>query len=171
MKIDKNCVVTFSYEMTIINEDGIRIQQVEKSKPLTVLFGRGKLLEPFEKGLYGLTDNDSFDFILESKNTYGPHKPGAVQSFDKKEMLEGIGLNEDDIEPGIYLPMETKDGVPFNGQIMEISEDKIVLDFNHPLAGKDLNFKGSIGEVRAATEDEMKTGDFTTAGNQKTCSR
>ncbi len=170
MKIDKNCVVTFSYELTIINEDGIRTQQVEKSKPLTVLFGRGKLLEPFEKGLYGLSDNDSFDFTLYSENTYGPHKPGAVQAFDKKEILEGTELNEDDIEPGIYLPMETEERVPFNGQIMEISNDQIVLDFNHPLAGKDLNFKGSISNVRAASDEELKTGDFAITGNQKTCS-
>lgn len=170
MKIDRNSVVTFSYEMTIINEEGVQTQQVEKSKPLTVLIGRGKLLEPFENGLYGLADNDKFDFTLKSENTYGPHKPEAVHSFDKKEILEGNDLNEEEIEPGIYLPMETEEGIPFNGQIVEILDDRIVLDFNHPLAGKDLNFKGLIEKVRAATDEELNAEGIATSGNQRNCS-
>lgn len=158
MKIAKNSVVTFRYEMIILEEDGTRTQQVEKSRPLTVLFGRGNLLEPFEKHLYGLQKDDDFDFTLKYQDTYGPYKPEGVQEFEKSEIIDGIDLKEEDLEPGITLPMETEDGTPFNGQILEISDQKIVLDFNHPLAGRDLIFRGNIQEVREATEEELQRG-------------
>lgn len=170
MKIDKNSVVTFKYEMIIVNEDGTRTLLVEKSKALTVLFGRGNLLEPFEQKLYGLKKDDDFDFTLESQNTFGAYKFQAVQEFEKSEIIDGLDLKEEDVEPGIYLPMQTEDGTPFNGQVVEISHHKIVLDFNHPLAGKDLIFRGNILNVREANEEELSTGRYIAPGSA-TCSR
>jgi len=171
MKIDINSVVTFIYEMIIVAEDGTRSQQVEKSKPLTVLLGHGNLLEPFEQRLLGLETDDSFDFTLESKNTYGQYKSRAVHEFDKEVIIDGVDLREEDIQPGVYLPMETDNGTPFNGQVLEISATKIVLDFNHPLAGKDLNFKGIIKKVRPATQEELKTGKYIRPQNKTTGGR
>ncbi len=158
MKIDKDTMVRFRYEMAIIDESGKRTEQVEKSKPLSFLVGHGKLLEPFEQGLLGLSRDDVFDFVLQSNTTFGAYKKQAVQTFDKSEIIDGIDLKDGDIELGSSLPMQTEDGIPFTGQVIEISDDKITLDFNHPLAGKDLHFKGSIISVRAATPEELATG-------------
>ena len=158
MKISKDTMVRFRYEMAIIDELGKRTEQVEKSKPLSFLVGHGKLLEPFEQALLGLSKDDVFDFVLQSDATFGPYKKQAVQTFDKAEIIDGIDLKEGDIEVGSSLPMQTDDGIPFTGQVIEITDDKIVLDFNHPLAGKDLHFKGSIISVREATPEELTTG-------------
>ncbi len=158
MKIEKNSVVGFTYEMIIIHEDGKQHKQVEKSKPLMILIDRGNLLEPFEKQLFGLVKDDSFEFTLRSDQTYGPYLVKAIHEYSTTDILKNTGLENKDIEVGIYLPMETDDGTPFNGKVVEISDDKVVLDFNHPLAGKDLLFRGKILSVRLCTPEEMETG-------------
>jgi FKBP-type peptidyl-prolyl cis-trans isomerase SlyD len=144
--------------MTIIDESGKRTEQVEKSKPLNFLVGRGNLLESFEQRLLGLSKDDAFDFVLKSSSTYGPYKKQAVQTFNKSDIIDGVDLKEADVEVGSSLPMQTEDGIPFTGQVIEILDNKIVIDFNHPLAGKDLHFKGSIISVREATPDELSKG-------------
>lgn len=165
--IDKDSVVTFRYEMLIVEEDGSQHLQVENSKPLTVMFGRGNLLEPFEKQLFGLKEKDAFDFTLKSENTFGPHLQHAVQEFSKDEILEGSEFEDIEIEEGIYLPMETEEGTPFNGKVVKLDDERITLDFNHPLAGKDLIFRGEISKVRAATDEELQLGKHLPATNRK----
>lgn len=169
MKITKDSVVTFRYEMLIVEEDGSEHVQVEDSKPLTVLFGRGNLLEPFEAGLFGLRDNDAFDFTLESKDTFGPHLGHAIQEFSKNEILDGSEYEDIEFEEGMYLPMETEEGTPFNGKVVKLEGDRITLDFNHPLAGKDLIFRGKIDAVREATAEELQAGKHLPKTNGKTC--
>lgn len=168
MTIDKNRVVTFRYEMLILHEDGSQTQQVEESKPLTVMFGKGNLLEPFENQLFGIKENDTFDFTLKSGDTFGPHHSHAVQELNKKEMLQGTEYEDFEIEKDMYLPMETEDGTPFNGKVLDIEGDKITLDFNHPLAGKDLRFRGEIISVREATAEELEAGKHLPQANKKT---
>ncbi|MFP4470482.1 MAG: peptidylprolyl isomerase, partial [Bacteroidales bacterium] len=67
-------------------------------------------------------------------------------------------LEPDELQPGNFLPMETESGTPFNGKILEVTDDKVTLDFNHPLAGKDLLFKGKIHGIREATHFEIESG-------------
>lgn len=168
MTIKDKRIVTFRYEMFIHHEDGTQTQQVEESKPLTVMFGRGNLLEPFEEKLVGLKENDTFDFMLKSADTFGPHQSHAVQDFDKKELLEGTEYEDLEIEQDMYLPMETEDGTPFNGKVVDIKGDEITLDFNHPLAGKDLHFRGEIISVREPTPEELQAGKHLPKANKKT---
>jgi FKBP-type peptidyl-prolyl cis-trans isomerase SlyD len=169
MIIAKDSVVTFRYEMLIVEENGTERVQVENSKPLTVLFGRGNLLEPFEARLFGLKDNDAFDFILKSEDTFGPHLEHAVQEFSKTEILEDSDFEDMELEVDMYLPMETEDGTPFNGKVVSLDGDRITLDFNHPLAGKDLIFRGKIDAVREATGEELAAGKHISGSNGKTC--
>lgn len=168
MKISKDSVVSFSYEMLIVEEDGSQHVQVEDSKPLTVMIGRGNLLEPFEKQLFGLADNETFDFRLKSEDTFGPHLDHAVQEFSRHEILKESEFEDIEIEEGIYLPMETEDGTPFNGKVVKFDDERITLDFNHPLAGKDLIFRGKIKKVRGATDEELQLGKHLPAANGKT---
>lgn len=169
MKIDKNSIVTFRYEMLIVDEDGSQHVQVENSKPLTVMFGRGNLLEPFEKQLFGMRAGDAFDFTLKSEDSYGPHLEHAVQQFSKKGILDESEFEDIEIEEDMYLPMETEDGTPFNGKVVNLDGDNITLDFNHPLAGKDLIFRGKVDSVREATGEELSIGKYISPTNGKTC--
>lgn len=158
MVVEKNRVVTFVYELKLQNVDGESIQQVEKSKPMKIVAGHGALLEPFEKRLLGLKKCDRFDFILLSQETFGPYRPKATIRLQKSVFLEDGGLQSADLEVGNFVPMETEEGLPFNGKIIEVDEETVVVDFNHPLAGKDLHFSGEILDVREASDKEIIEG-------------
>ncbi|MDE7411735.1 MAG: peptidylprolyl isomerase, partial [Paramuribaculum sp.] len=64
-------------------------------------------------------------------------------------------FDEEAIKPGAILPMMTADGFRINGVVLEVTPTEVVMDFNHPLAGKDVRFKGKILTVRDATPDEL----------------
>lgn len=158
MVVEKNKVVTFIYALTLQNDEGERIQQVEMSKPMKIVVGRGALLEPFENKLLGLKKGDRFEFTLLSSETFGPYKEKAVTTFYKSVFTEDGEMEASELVVGNFLPMETEEGLPFNGKIVNIDENSVTLDFNHPLAGRDLLFDGEIQDVRDATPDEITSG-------------
>ena len=164
MVVERNKVVSFTYELRLQNVQGDPIQKVSKGKPLKIVFGRGNLLEYFEMKIEGLNKGDEFEFILKSEESYGPYNEKAIAEFDKAVFLEEAGMEEALLEVGEYIPMETEDGLPFNGKILEITDKKVKLDFNHPLAGQDLYFKGQILDIREATNSEIETGMVAAGG-------
>jgi len=158
MIVENNKVVTFTYELILENSDGVTIQQVEKTKPMIIIIGKGALLEPFEQRLSGLKKGDNFAFTLLCDETFGPYKEKAIAKFEKSVFTEESELDTTELVLGNFIPMETEDGIPFNGKILKMDENTVTVDFNHPLAGKDLKFKGEIIDVRDATMEEMTTG-------------
>ena len=167
MEVERNKVVSFTYELKLQNTEGESIQQVSKSKPLKIVFGRGNLLEYFEMKIEGLNNGDEFEFILKNEESYGPYNEKAIAEFDKAVFLEEAEMEEALLEVGEYIPMETEGGLPFNGKILEITDEKVKMDFNHPLAGQDLYFKGQILGIREATNLEIETGKVATGGAGK----
>jgi FKBP-type peptidyl-prolyl cis-trans isomerase SlyD len=76
-----------------------------------------------------------------------------------KKVFEADGSHEEAmIREGDMVPMEDEDGNPLNGIILEIKENTVLVDFNHPLAGMDLHFTGRIIDVREPTADELRHG-------------
>jgi FKBP-type peptidyl-prolyl cis-trans isomerase SlyD len=147
MVIKKDTEVTFTFELKLGDAQGEQIQQIEKTNPITTVIGHNNIFEPFEQKLIGLMAGDDFEFVLLSADTYGSYRPEAVHQYDRQTLLTDNELTEDDIEEGMYLPMETPEGMEFSGLVAQITTDTITVDFNHPLAGKDLFFKGSIIKV------------------------
>lgn len=158
MIIEKNCVATFVFELRLQNNDGEVVEQVEKSKPMKIIVGKGALLEPFENRLLGLQKGDKFDFTLLSSETYGPYSEKAITTFDKSVFVCEGQMNDSELVIGSVIPMETDNGTPFNGKIVELTQNTVTLDFNHPLAGRDLHFSGEIRDVRLATSNEITSG-------------
>ncbi len=164
MEVNKNKVVSFTYELKLKNSKGEAIQKVDKSKPLRILFGRGNLLEYFEENIEGLKKDSNFEFTLKSEESYGPYNKKAIAEFDKSVFTKEGELDEELLVVGDYLPMENNDGLPFNGKILEVTDSKVKMDFNHPLAGQNLYFKGRILDIREATKSEIETGTVAAVG-------
>ncbi len=158
MIIDINKIVTFTFDLRLANAVGESIQKVKKSRPMKIVFGRGNLFEPFERRLAGLKTGDKFEFHIESKDAYGLYNEKAIATLEKSVFTENELVEEDLLQVGNYIPMETGSGIPFNGKIIEIAGEKVMMDFNHPLAGQDLFFKGEILDVREATNSEIESG-------------
>ncbi len=158
MKITKDTVVSMTYILSENDVQGNLIQEVSKDQPFAVIFGQGGLLPKFENELEGLAAGDSFGFSLSSEESYGQADPKAVMELDKKIFEVEGKIDEEMMKVGNAIPMQNDQGQPLSGTIVEIKDDVLIMDFNHPLAGVNLHFTGDILEVREATKEELDHG-------------
>ncbi|MCX2739281.1 FKBP-type peptidyl-prolyl cis-trans isomerase [Pontibacter anaerobius] len=160
MKIEKNKVVTLSYELRIMDEQGepSLIETADKEQPMVFIYGMSGLPEQFEEQLEGLSVGDAFDFKLNAEEGYGSQDENAVVDLPKQAFeIEGA-VPEDMLEIGNYIPMTDSEGNQLQGRVVEVTADTVKMDFNHPLAGKELFFKGTVENIREATQDELSHG-------------
>lgn len=158
MKIANSTVVSMTYTLTENDENGSMIQEVNNDKPFVFLYGSGFLLPKFEEHIAGLEKGAEYSFPLKSNDAYGPTREDALMELDKKIFeIEGK-IDESILFVGNDIPMQNEEGHTLMGKVLEISGDKVKMDFNHPLAGKDLFFKGEIVAVREAAPEEIEHG-------------
>jgi len=149
MKIGRNTVVTLDYELGL--EDGEIIESTfEAQRPFCFNFGGGDILPAFEEALEGREEGEEFEFSIPPDKAYGPVDEEAIRVVPRSQFPSDAQLEE-----GKVMVMETPEGDRHPFRIAHVAEDEVVLDFNHPLAGKVLYFKILVREVREATPDEI----------------
>jgi FKBP-type peptidyl-prolyl cis-trans isomerase SlyD len=158
MMIQKDKVVAISYELRVNSQDGELLEQVETGNPLQFVYGTGYMLPEFEKNIAGLNIGDSFDFSLDPDQAYGLVDENAIVDLSKEIFMVDGNLRDDLLVVGNTIPMRDNQGNRLDGIVLEVSDENVKLDFNHPMAGDTLFFKGSIVEVREATEEELEHG-------------
>lgn len=155
MKIQKNTVPSVTY---ILKVDGEIIETAGSDQPLVYLHGANAMIPGFEKQLDGLEIGATFDFKVTSDEGYGDINPDALVTLPKTNFeIEGK-FAEDMIQVGGIIPMQDQNGNPLRGTVTEITDDSVVMDFNHPLAGKELQFSGEVIAVRNAEKEELAHG-------------
>ncbi|MFI3322534.1 MAG: FKBP-type peptidyl-prolyl cis-trans isomerase [Rikenellaceae bacterium] len=152
MKVENQKLVALSYILTV---DGEIVEQVGSDKPLEFVFGMGGLLPKFEENLAGLEVGEDFGFTLTAAESYGEIIAEAVVPLPKSVFEVEGKIDEEVIKVGNVLPMMDSDGNRLMGTVKEINEENVVMDFNHPMAGKTLCFNGSVVDVREATAEDM----------------
>ena len=164
MIAEKNSVISIVYELRSGSKKGEVVESLTSENPLTFLFGTGGLLPKFEEQLDGLTTGDNFEFQLNSEDAYGPiienaivHVPQSVFEIDGK-------IDENLMKIGAVVPMMDTEGRRLNGKVIALEGDAVKMDFNHPMAGEDLYFKGEVTDVRSATEEELTHGHVHATG-------
>jgi len=146
MEIAPNKTAKLIYTLTAI-EDGKIIEKVSEEKPAAFQFGIGQLLPAFEENLNGLKAMDEFSFILKAVDAYGESDPYAIFDIPIDTFEVDGKLDEKMIQVGNTIPMTDNDGNKHMGRITKIMAEAVTMDFNHPLAGKDLRFSGKVLEV------------------------
>ncbi len=144
---------------TLISHRNGECEEVEKTtreQPFEFLSGVGYTLDAFEENLKDLKKGDSFDFTIPSAEAYGEYDPDHVQEFDREVFTIDGKFDSAHVFAGNVLEMMRADGSPILGTVKEVTPFKVVMDFNHPLAGCDLQFFGSVVDSRPASEAEMK---------------
>lgn len=155
MVIDQNKYVAISYTLKYDNAEGELIETIDASKPLEFVFGIGNLLPAFEKQLAGLTIGDSFAFEVPSSESYGEYNEDKVVEL-KTEMFATNGETPEGLlTVGNEIPMQDSQGNRMNGVVKSVTSEIVMMDFNHPLAGKTIFFDGKVETVRIATEEEI----------------
>jgi FKBP-type peptidyl-prolyl cis-trans isomerase SlyD len=165
MNIEKNQVVSLHYTLTEDTEDGELLEETYNSEPLSFIFGVGMMLPGFESYLEGKVVGDTFSFVLNPEEAYGEYEDQAVVEIPISSFADENGeVNRDKLLAGAPLTMHDQEGRSFVGVIVEPKIESIVVDFNHPMSGRTLHFKGEILEVRPATPSELDHGHIHAGG-------
>ena len=151
MKIAKELMVSVAYKMYITADDGTEElwEEATEKRPLIYCHGVGTMLPKFEEALEGKEHDEEFDFRIAKEDAYGEYDPAGQMTFDKKMFYNGDDeFDEDRVIEGNIIQMLTEDGQRINAQVIEVNDDTVVIDLNHPLAGEDLHFVGKVMRVR-----------------------
>ncbi|MDG0969963.1 MAG: peptidylprolyl isomerase [Porticoccaceae bacterium] len=135
LQIEMGTKVTLHFALTL--EDGTVIDSNFEREPATFAVGDGNLLPGFESALIGLVDGDEKDFIITPENAFGQHNPQNVQQVERGN------FDEKELEIGAMFSFQNGDG-ELPGVVVELQDQHIMIDFNHPLAGKAIVFKVKI---------------------------
>lgn len=158
--VNKDMVVSVHYELKVDNNG--ELVTADKSKPeqpLVYIQGAGMLLPEFEKNLAGKTVGDSVSFKVAAENGYGVRNEQDIVSVPAESFKDKDGnFDNNMIKVGNVLPMMDDQGHQFQGIVVEVTPDAVIMDFNHPMAGKELNFTVSVVDVRPATAEELAHG-------------
>lgn len=164
MKITKHKVPSVTYSLMV---EGELVDQAMDDSPLVYLAGVGQMIPGFEKELEGKQAGDDFAFQLTSDVAYGDVNPDAIVDLSLDIFKVDGEVNKEIIAVGNFVPMQDNEGNPLQGKVLEIGDENVKMDFNHPLAGKELNFTGKIVDVRDAEAEEIEHGHVHGAGGHQ----
>lgn len=156
MKISDNKYVTLVYDLTVgEGEEREVMEQATAENPLEFIFGTNSMLEAFEKNIENLSEGDTFDFSLTPEDAYGDYDDTKIIELPKNIFEVDGKIDEEMLFEGNTLPMMDSSGNRLMGSVVSISDNVVTMDFNHPLAGEIMNFKGTVKDVREASAAEI----------------
>ncbi|MDA3908878.1 MAG: FKBP-type peptidyl-prolyl cis-trans isomerase [Sulfurimonas sp.] len=139
MAISNDQTVAIKYELKV--EGDVIDSNIDK-EPLEFTFGSGQILPGLESRIAELNEGEEASIVIPANEAYGDYKEEAMQKLPKSQ-LEGIELSV-----GLPLQGKSADGKPINVVVKEIYDDEVLIDLNHPLAGKDLNFDINVVSIK-----------------------
>jgi len=149
MAIVENQIVSIEYEV----KDGDTIVDSNiGAAPLVFMFGKGQIIPGLESGIVDMNIGDKAEVNVAPADAYGEYNDDAKQEVPK-DQFDGI-----DLEVGMSLYGQGEDGGTVQVVVKEIGTETVIIDFNHPLAGKALVFNVSINNIREASAEEAMTG-------------
>jgi len=151
MKVGKGSVVDIDYSLHL--GDGKVIDQSGPGEPLSYIHGEGHIVPGLEQALEGLAAGDAKKVVVAPEDGYGPHDPRGLQEVPRDAFPA-------DMKPEVGMQFTARgpqgEAVPFT--VTDVKLESVVVDLNHPLAGKTLHFDVTVREVRAATGEELEHG-------------
>lgn len=123
-------------------DDGSVFDSSEGRDPLTFQLGSGQIIPGLDAGVTGMSVGETRSVRVEPAEAYGDYEPGLLHAVDRAQVPDSIPT-----EPGTPLQVQTQDGQAMNVTIAEVTESEIILDANHPLAGKALTFDVELVEI------------------------
>jgi len=149
MIIEKNTVVSVHYTGKFPESEEIFDTSKER-EPMEFLVGHKNMIEGFEQELLGAKKGDNREFTLLPERAYGHRNEEAIQEVPRDQFPA-------DLEVGMMFQAQSDQG-PMQFSINEISENSVKIDFNHPMAGKTLQFNVEVISIREASEEEIEHG-------------
>lgn len=151
MPIAQNKIVTFNY--TLKDDTGNILDSTAGSTPFSFLSGNGQILPKLEDAMNGMLVGSRKNVKISAPDAYGNYNKEAVQQVDRTNFPENT-----DLQPGMQFVANSPEGNQMPFIIAEVHENNIKIDFNHPLAGKNLEFDVELVDIRDATAEELAHG-------------
>jgi len=145
--VAQDLVVGIDYVLTV---DGEVIDSSEGYGPLEFIQGHRNIIPGLEKELFGMQIGEQRDIMVEAKEAYGEYDNNAFVELPRTQFPPNFQF-----EIGKSIRLSDPNGRVITANILEIGEENIRLDLNHPLAGKQLMFNTTVVSIRKATEDEL----------------
>ncbi|MDC1106166.1 FKBP-type peptidyl-prolyl cis-trans isomerase [Prolixibacteraceae bacterium] len=156
MGIVKDKKVTLTYDLRVDSFDADIYESATAENPLQFIYGAGQMLPAFEVAIDGLEEGAEFRVQLSEEDAYGAVNEEAVVELPKT-IFEAEGkFDEEKIKVGEMIPMMTSDGRRMTGIVLEVAEENVKMDFNHPLAGEELFFVGKVITIEEPTVEELQ---------------
>jgi FKBP-type peptidyl-prolyl cis-trans isomerase SlyD len=149
-RVEDDKIVTLDYTLTV---DGEVIDSSEGSEPIQFIQGKGQIIPGLERELYGMEIGDSKNVTVTAQEGYGEEDPEAFADVPRQQFPPQIPL-----EPGVEIQLRDEEGQVLDARIHTVREESVRLNFNHPLAGKELNFDVTVVDLRHATPEELEHG-------------
>lgn len=137
---------------TLRDGRGNFLESTEGEKPYGFVYGFGTLLPSLEQALEGAQKGEVLNVTVDPEDGYGTRDSTDVFEVDRDEFPD-----TESIAPGAEFTAEGDDGTTLTMRVLQVHDDHVVVDANHPLAGETLNFQVRVVSVRAATEQEVLT--------------
>lgn len=158
-KIEPGKYVELVYDLYKVNPDGTEelVHQTDAEDPENFIYGitRG-LVAPLEKDIEGKTAGEEFDVKAGADEAFGERSEEYVAELEKDVFAVDGKFDAEMVKKGATLPMMTADGMRIIGTVLDVTDTHVKMDFNHPLAGYAVRFKGKVLAVRDANPDEIK---------------
>lgn len=157
MAIESNKVVTMNFTLT--DDNGNILDSTDQGGPFSYLSGNNNILPKLEEAVNGMIIGTKKQIKLDAVDAYGLYNDQIVQVVGKENFPEDFVL-----EVGMEYLASNPDGAQMPFTITSVEEETVTIDFNHPLAGKNLNFDVELLDVRDATAEELAHGHVHGAG-------
>lgn len=148
----EKCVVGIEYEVKEAGTDVVSDSNIG-GQPLEFIAGKSQIIPGLETALIGMSAGESGDIMVKATDAYGELNEEAVQTLPV-DQFAGVDLAE-----GMTLYGQSEDGQQTQVTVKAFDDKEVTIDFNHPLAGKDLMFSVKVLTVRQTTLDEMTSGN------------
>ncbi len=156
MTIQLKSVVAIHY--TIKDDEGTEIESTIGGEPMVYLHGAGNIIRGLELALLGKNTGDKIQATVEPAEAYGEFIAEMVQTVPRSVFAD------QDVEVGMRFNTKTEHG-PLSFTVKDVSEEEVIVDGNHPLAGQTLHFDVSVEALREATEEELNHGHIHGTGH------
>jgi FKBP-type peptidyl-prolyl cis-trans isomerase SlyD len=151
MALDPNKVVTMNFKLT--DDEGNVLDSTDDGGPFSYLSGKNMVLPKLEEAVGSMIIGAKKNIKLDAIDAYGEYSEQIVQVVGKENFP-----NDFEIKIGMSYMASSPDGNQMPFVITEVRDEEVTIDFNHPFAGKNLNFDVELLDIRDATAEELSHG-------------
>jgi len=135
--VEKTSDITIHFSLSLA--DGTVVDGTQDGLPMNLRMGDGTMMPAFEEAILGLASGEKREVSLDPRDTFG-FADDANFHWLEKDKFNHLQGSEQELEEGLMIEFDTPDGNKMAGLVLEIQEDKVLIDFNHPLCGREVIF-------------------------------